>query len=42
MFTSGERDTGRVIRGGGRGSVIMGLYEIMWVKLLKIVKYYPI
>ena len=43
MVTSGEREAGRGRRGvGGRkkNGVIMGLYEIICVKLLKIVKHY--
>ena len=43
MVTSEEREGGRGKLGaGGIKRVIMGLYEIMCVKLLKIVKHYRI
>lgn len=41
--TSGERERGRGNTGaGGEERIIMGLYEIIYVKLLKIVKHYRI
>ena len=42
VFTSGERDVGRGNMGVGKKGVIIGLCEIMCVKLLKIVKHYRI
>ena len=42
VVTSGEREVGRSNIGVGGKRVIMGLYEIMHVKLLKIVKHYRI
>ena len=42
MVTSGEREGGRGNIGVGGKKDIMGLYEIMWVKLLVIAKHYSI
>ena len=42
MVTSGERKGERSKIGLGRKKVIMGLYEIMCVKFMKIVKQYRI
>lgn len=38
MVTDAEREGGQV--GGGEKNVIMGLYEILCVELLRIVKHY--
>lgn len=43
VVTSGERERGRGNTGaGGEERIIMGLYEIIYMKLLKIVKHYRI